>query len=379
MTQILSFLLTVIVVFSGELFGQPVNKRNYLYEWKTDTSKHSVTLSEFSVVLARNSFPSINYPQFIGNEKALEFFLRNEPVIAVEINGRSKAYPLNMLTLHEISNDTLAGIPILPTYCPLCNSSMVFDRRLQHKEKDYVLEFEVSGMLRNSDMVLADQKTESWWQQLTGEALVGELKGAQLTILPSQVISLEAFLMRYPNGKVLSPQSGTKTASRYGTNPYPGYDKQTQNPIGPRYDPELFTGHLPAMERVISLHDESLQKAYPFSAVAFAGVVNDTFGADKIALFYSQNTISVLDEKRILESRQVGSVTVFSRELNGQLLTFRKKKGVITDKETKSTWDITGLCISGQLKGQSLTPVVHGNHFAFAWFGFFPDSQVFGH
>ena len=85
----------------------------------------------------------LNYPQFIGKEEGLKSFFPKEPVISVEINGVAKAYPLNMLSIHEIANDTLAGVPILSTFCPLCNSGIVYDRRLTHKGKEQLLEFEV--------------------------------------------------------------------------------------------------------------------------------------------------------------------------------------------------------------------------------------------
>jgi hypothetical protein len=201
-TSQLLFLCLLCVPFLG-LEAQLKNSRGIPYNWKTDTINKTVDLSEITVAVPRKTFPTIDYPNFINKEEGLKAFFKHEPVISVSVHGEAKAYPLNMLTMHEISNDSLGGIPILPTYCPLCNSSMVYDRRLTYKGKDYLLEFEVSGMLRNSDMVMADKQTETWWQQLIGEGLVGELAGAELTVIPSMVISVQDFFDRYPNGKIL--------------------------------------------------------------------------------------------------------------------------------------------------------------------------------
>ena len=187
-------LLTILMALPfNNVDAQIRNPNNVEYQWETDTTKTNIDLSEITLVLPRNSFPTIDYPDFIGQKKGTEKFFKHEPVISVAIDGQAKAYPLNMLTMHEISNDTLSGVPILPTYCPLCNSSVVFDRRVTHKGKEYQLEFEVSGLLRNSNLILGDKQTETWWQQLTGTGIVGKLAGVELEIIPSMVISVEEF------------------------------------------------------------------------------------------------------------------------------------------------------------------------------------------
>jgi hypothetical protein len=158
MKQKLFFIIAgaFIIAGTGPVMGQLNNPGNIPFHWRTDTTKRVVDHKELMVVLPRNAFPSIDYPKFVDKDEGLGLFYEHEPVIAVEINGVAKTYPLNMLTMNEMSNDSLGGIPILPTYCPLCNSSIVIDRRLSVDGTDYVLEFEVSGMHRNSDMVMAD-------------------------------------------------------------------------------------------------------------------------------------------------------------------------------------------------------------------------------
>ncbi len=371
------FYLIIAILITGNSNAQIQNPRNTAYQWSTDTTNHVVNLSEIILVLPRKAFPAIDYPGFIGKEKGLASFFRHEPVISIALNGEAKAYPLNMLTMHEMSNDSLGGIPILPTYCPLCNSSVVYDRRLTHNGENYLLNFEVSGMLRNSGMVMADQQTETWWQQLTGQGIVGKLAGAMLEVVPSLVISVDEFFTRYPEGKILSPETGTRVQERYGTNPYIGYDKKENKPYERFYDHTKLDTRLPAMERVIDVKGKNNFKIYPFSIIAKKRVINDTYDGKPIVIFHSQKTVSILDSQQISESKAIGSVTVFSSMVEGKKLTFKKKRNKFMDQQTGSTWDVTGLCIKGKLKGKELIPEPHSNHFAFAWLTNYPDSEIY--
>jgi hypothetical protein len=135
--------------------------------WKTDFSKHSLPLGEFvSGGQPRDGIPPIDEPKFVSAERAAEFLAAREPVMAVEMEGRARGYPLQILVWHEIVNDVLAGRPIAVTYCPLCNSSLVFDRTVDGR----TLRLGTTGNLRHSDLVMWDDATESWWQQITGQA-----------------------------------------------------------------------------------------------------------------------------------------------------------------------------------------------------------------
>ena len=361
------------------LKAQLKNPKGISYEWKTDTLNKTIDLSEITVAVPRKTFPTIDYPKFINKAEGLIAFFEHEPVISVAIKGEAKAYPLNMLTMHEISNDSLGGVPILPTYCPLCNSSMVYDRRLTHHGKTYLLDFEVSGMLRNSDMVMADKQTETWWQQLMGSGLVGKLAGANLTIIPSMVISVQDFFTRYPDGKILSPKTGTNAQSMYGKNPYVNYDSKENLPYDRYFNLEKLDSRLLPMERIIDIEGTNGYKIYPYSVISKKGVINDVYSNKKIVIFYKEGAVSVLDNKDISKSKAIGSATVFSSILEGKPLTFKKKKGLFIDTETQSVWDITGRCINGILKDKILTPEAHSNHFAFAWLAFYPESEIYKH
>ena len=181
------------------------------------------------------------------------------------INGDARAYPLQILTWHEIVNDEVGGVAVTVTFCPLCNSAIVFNRQLN----DTIYDFGTSGLLRNSDLVMWDRQTESLWQQFTGEAIVGELTGMQLEFLPSAIISYADFRAAYARRARFSP-ARLAIAASYGTNPYAGYDTIGSNPF-------LFTGdldgRLPAMARVVTIHfaEEALSLAYPLDLLAEQG------------------------------------------------------------------------------------------------------------
>jgi hypothetical protein len=211
-----------------------------------------------------------------------------------------------------------------------------------------------------------------------GEALVGELTGAELAVIPSLVISVEEFFQRYPKGQILSRETGIAGAEKsYGLNPYVGYDSPGGSPYEAFFDQKKVDKRLPSMERVVDVESQGKRKVYPFSAIASKGVINDTVHGKNLVIFYTSGTVSVLDEAEIKRSRSIGSATLFNAVLEGQKLTFRKKGGHCQDQETGSTWDITGHALAGPLKRKQLRPERHSNHFAFAWLAFYPDSEVY--
>ncbi len=371
----LNFIVLFVTYF---ISAQIQNPKNIPFNWKTDLSKHSVNLSEIQIVLPKGSFPALDFPEFIGKKEGLQSFYSKEPVIAIEINGNAKAYSLNILTMHEISNDTLDGIPILVTYCPLCNSGIVYQRNLVFDGKQQTIEFEPSGMLRNSDMVMLDRNTETLWQQLMGVGISGKFDQVQLSILPSLIISVEEFFDRYPDGKILSKQTGFKESEKfYGTNPYKNYDQKNAKPYQRFFNSDKIDPRLSPLERIVDIESNGKYKVYTFQDIKKASVINDTFHNKKVVLFYKKGAISVLDQSKISDSKDIGMVTVFSRILNDKELHFEKKKGVFKDISTDSSWDITGFCFKGKFKGKQLKIEPHSNHFAFAWLAFYPDTEIY--
>ena len=336
--------------------------------WSTDFSRHTVDYSEIlSGGPPRDGIPPIDNPEFTSVAPPPEYMNAAEPVIALEINGDARAYPLAVLIWHEIVNDEVGGVPVSITYCPLCNTAITFDRRVG----DRVLDFGTSGLIRKSDLVMWDRQTESWWQQITGEAIVGELLGTKLTFIPAPLVSWSEFTEAYPGGQVLTRNTGF--GRNYNAAPYSGYDNLGSQPF-------LFRGAidsaLPAMERVIGLEVGQTQVAYPFGSFSDMPVVHDTVGGQDIVIFFAGGTLSAFDSGGPEGRRAVGSTGVFSPSLDGEDLTFVVKDDVIVDTQTGSEWNIFGQAVAGELDGRSLTPVVHANHFWFAWQAFFPNSEI---
>ena len=337
--------------------------------WKTDFSKHEVPLSEFrSGGPGRDGIPPIDKPRTVSQQEADDFLDDREPVLVVEQGRAVRAYPIQILIWHEIVNDELGGRPIAVTYCPLCNSSVVFDRRVDSR----VLTFGTTGNLRKSDLVMWDRQTQSWWQQLSAEAVVGELSGERLDVLASQTLSWADFRRSFPAGDVLSRDTGFERD--YGANPYAGYDERDSQPF-------LFDGQtddrLAAKEHVIAIFvDERKPLVIPFSRLTREPAVNTESGGTPLVALYKKGVVSPLDNAAISRSKDIGTSAAFDRRLDGRTLEFRAAGGGYVDRQTASKWDITGRAVAGPLKGRRLRPLRHDQQFWFALAAFLPDAKI---
>ncbi|MFT5446769.1 MAG: hypothetical protein ACI9DC_001944 [Gammaproteobacteria bacterium] len=338
-------------------------------EWpNTDFSKTLVDLDEIlSGGPPKDGIPSIDSPKFVTPRAAAEWLDNREPVIVVSIGNDVRAYPVQIVMWHEIVNDTINSVPISVTFCPLCNATIIFDRRLDGS----VLDFGTTGRLRKSDLVMYDRQSESWWQQFSGRAIVGELVGKTLERLPGQIVAFEDFRKDHPQGKVLSRETGHRRA--YGQNPYGGYDDIDQHPFlfSDPVDPRL-----PAMERVLNISIDGTHHLYPFSKLGKNAVVNDSVVDQPVVVFSLDGTLSALDASQIKDSRTLPSATAWFREVDGEVLDFEARDGQIIDLQTKTQWSILGYATQGPLAGKRLRPAPGGVHFAFAWLAFNPDSNI---
>ncbi|MDX1636601.1 MAG: DUF3179 domain-containing protein [Balneolaceae bacterium] len=361
--------VTVVIFLLGALVVDAEAQDGKLRGWDTNTDKALIDLSELrSGGPPKDGIPSIDNPSFEDPAGAASWLDEKEPVIALEYKGEARAYPLQILIWHEIVNDRISGDPLLVTFCPLCYSALVFDRRVDDK----VLEFGVSGFLRHSDLVMYDRSTETLWQQFTGKAIVGDYVGTRLEQLPSQIISFEQFRENYPGGKVLSKNTGYRRS--YGANPYAGYDDINNSPMMVDYDT---SDKLPPMEKVIGVKLGDATKTYPYSVTREAHVINDRLEGTEIVVFHLDGAKSALDASQIAESREDGSTGVFRRTVDGQVLTFELRSGAVHDTQTGSRWNITGKAVEGELTGTQLEPVTYGDYFAFAWLVFWPDTEMY--
>jgi hypothetical protein len=283
------------------LFGGAAASANPV-AWKkegwahTDFSKRTIEWNEIiSGGPPKDGIPPIDAPLFrsVAAETAISDV---EPVVSLEVNGDARAYPIRVLIWHEIANDTVGGVPVTVTYCPLCNAAIVFDRRLDGQH----LTFGTSGKLRKSDLVMYDRQTESWWQQFTGEAIVGSLTGKTLTMIPARLESFSAFKARHPNGRVLFPEDPTFRA--YGRNPYEGYDSSAV--------PFLYRGELPSnvspMIRVVVVRSVGRVHVVTLDLLR----KHRRIEVEQYVLTWRSGQASALDRSVISRGREVGNVVV---------------------------------------------------------------------
>ena len=332
-----------------------------------DTSRTRVDLLEIVGLLPPDAIPSIDDPQFDGVERAGQWLGDGEPVIAFERGGDARAYPLRILTWHEIVNDVVGGEPVLVTYCPLCNSALAFSRVVDGETR----EFGVSGDLRRSDLLMFDRATHTLWQQLTGEAIVGAEAGASLEPLPAQIVSFGEFAAAFPDGRVLNTDTGA--VRDYGRNPYVLYDTRPEMIVGV---PEFRDGRLDAKERVLAIEINGVAAAFPFAALSERIAIETEVGGLPVVAFWQPGAVSALDGESIPGSREVGSAAAYVPLLDGERLLFEARGGAIFDIRTGSAWDVFGRAVAGPLAGSRLEPILSGSHFWFAWSVFYPDTLV---
>jgi hypothetical protein len=218
-----------------------------------------------------------------------------------------------------------------------------------------------------------DRQTETWWQQATGEAIAGELTGTQLEFYPATIISWEDFQTSYPQGTVLSRKTGYPRD--YGRNPYVGYDDVNNPPF--LYQGPATPDQLPPVARVLTIDVNGEAVAYPYETLEKVGAVNDTVGDEAVVILWQAGTVSPLDSATTGSGYDVGTAAAFSRQLNGQTLSFTFTKGKIIDEQTNSEWNVLGQAIKGELKGKQLTPVISINHFWFSWAAFKPETRIY--
>lgn len=265
------------------------------HEWpETDFSKTSIEnwVEILSGGPPKDGIPALSDPQFTRARDETRLG-QIEPVITVEMPGEiPRAYPLRYLTWHEIVNDVVGDVPIAVTFCPLCNSALTFDRRVGGD----LLTFGVSGKLRNSDMVMYDRETQSWWQQAIGTAIVGDLTGTELDLIASWMEGWQQFRERNPDGIVMAEPAYNRS---YGRNPYENYDSSTRPFL---YNGALPPHEIPALARVVRVGE----KAWPLQRLRAAGVIQEA----GVEISWLPGQASALDTGTMSRGRDVGSIRV---------------------------------------------------------------------
>ena len=298
------FVLAALTVIAVALIASR-SSNGGVEEWvsefpRTDFSRTNIDLEEIITDgPRRDQIPPIFDPQYVPI-RDVDNIGEQEPVVSVIINGDARAYPLRILLWHEIVNDTIGGVPVLVSYCPLCNSGVVFDRRVGDK----TLVFGNTGRIRHFDMVMYDRNTESWWQQFLGESIVGELTGQRMELIPARLESIAKFRERAPDGQLLVPSN--RRARSYGLTPYVRFESQSPRVLS-RYG--LPDGMGP-MDRVVIVGTEAW--TLDLLRERKRHVVGD------LVFTWEPGQNSIHDKQVISEGRDVGNVTV-QREVNGKL------------------------------------------------------------
>lgn len=335
-----------------------------------DLSRRTVPLTDLvsGGVGADSGIPSLHHPQFDSIERASDWLTPREPVVALEVNGEARIYPIQIVMWHEVVNDVLGGDPVLVTFCPLCYTAIAFDRRVGGEVRD----FGVSGLLRESDLILYDYQTTTLWQQLTGDAVVGTDAGERLRFLPAQLVAFADARAQYPDALVLSRQTGFNRA--YGTNPYAGYDSVDSGPIFRTSFAD--DGRLPAKAQVLTFEVRAQPVAIPFDRLANEVVVETTLEGIPVVALWQPGTNAALDARSIEDGRDIGAAGAFRAEIDGRPARFEAREGAIYDSDTGSRWNVLGTAVEGPLTGKRLQPLVSGTHFWFIWSVFKPDTTV---
>lgn len=317
----------------------------------TNGLKHIVPLDKIkSGGPPKDGIPSIDNPKFAPVSES-QFVPDTTFVIGLDINGEKRAYPLFIMVWHEIVNDSVGGVPVAITYCPLCFTNQVFERVIDGKE----VEFGTSGKLYNSNLVMYDRLTDSYWSQALGVAITGELTGYELKRIPFDVISWADWKTLHPDTLVLTTETGHIRS--YGVDPYGDYytDPRILFPVEHEDD------RMHPKELILGFHESDVYKAYKQDDVESAIVINDIFN----------------NKPMMLVSLFSGDSRAFDRTVNDKVLTFDFVDNVIIDLESKSKWNYDGVATSGSMEGIQLVRLPFNPGFWFQWVAFHPDTEVY--
>ncbi len=335
--------------FLSESIPAPVSTLDVMI---TDGQKHIIPLDKIKGGgPPKDGIPSIDNPKFATVENS-QFVSDSDVVIGLKINDEARAYPLFILVWHEIVNDKVGGIPVAVTYCPLCYTNQVFERIVNGN----VVEFGTSGKLYNSNLLMYDRLTESYWSQGLGLAVTGELSGHKLKIIPFDVITWGDWKTLYPETLVLTTDTGHIRS--YATDPYGDYytDPRIIFPVDNKDD------RMHPKEIILGFNEGGIYKAYKQSDVELSKIINDEIGDTSVLLVSSFNQNS----------------RAFDRTVDGKIFDFQHEDGKIVDIQTSSEWNYEGIAISGPMEGNQLSRIPIEPGFWFSWVSFYPETLIYG-
>ena len=321
-----------------------------------------ILLSEASdqvIEALRDVIKPVYQPKY-DNVDGGDWLDEDELVIGYEGDTEAFAYPIRMLNLHEIVNELIDGAPVVITYCPLCGSGVVYSRELG----DETLVFGNTSALYESDMVMYDHQTGSYWFQTFGEAIVGPLTGKRLTLLPSRTTTWADWKAQHPETKVLSRDLGLLRggASAYGRGSFAGYQERlNQGRFAFPVDVDRLDSRLKPGESVLAVEVSGRHKAYALSADRETRLINDSLGGRDIVVVVRPEGPTGL---------------AFFADVGGESHAFKLIDGAVVDEETGSLWNDAGRALGGSLAGLQLTPVPSRTSFWFSIAGAVPGIDL---
>ena len=272
-------------------------------------------------------------------------------VIGITLNGESKAYPVQLIGYHHQVRDTIGHTPIMVTYCTVCRTGRIYSPVVNgHLEN-----FRLVGM-DHFNAMFEDATTKSWWQQATGKAIAGPLKGSALQELPSQQTTLSSWLRRHPASSILQPDTAFKRQYK----DLDAYDNGTIAGGLEHRDPASWKNK----SWVIGIDQNNHAKAYDWNQLARQKLIEDSLPGLPLLITLEKDS---------------SSFHAWNRNAGGQTLQFEKTAtpDILTDKNTHSTWNSDGLCIEGPLKGQQLEDVPAFQEFWHSWRTFHPATTKY--
>lgn len=322
----------------------------------------AVDMQDIIRVLPVDAIEALDSPPFVSVEAASQFMRSEDRLVGIQINGDSRAYPINVLSSHEIVNDVVGGEPIMVTWCPLCYTAIVFSRTVD--DFDAPLTFGVSGKLLHNTLIMYDRESESYWSQLYGAAIEGPRAGVTLSYFPSVHTDWETWRADHTESLVLDVER-ICGEFRCSLDPYASYYLSAEEGIVNSQIPREAAASGPK-DRVLGVIVAGSPKAYPFESLADRHVINDEIGGVPILIWFDSES-------------ETGAG--FLREVDAQILHFEPVSsvpGAVTDLETGSLWKgATGVAISGPMEGTRLGSILSTTAFEFGWYAYYPHSTTF--
>jgi hypothetical protein len=275
----------------------------------------------------------------------------NKLIIGIEINGQARAYPIQLIGYHHQVRDSVGNVPVMVTYCTVCRTGRVYRPFVNGKLEN----FRLVGM-DHFNAMFEDATTKSWWQQATGVAIAGPLKGDHLEEIPSHQYSLAAWFRLHPNATVFQPD--TNFNKRYAD--LIDFDKGTIDGSLEKRDSASWK----MKSWVVGIKSDGREKAYDWNDLLKEYFIQDTLGAVPVLLILEKDT---------------SSFHAFNRTVQGRTLFFQKDNisQQLTDSNTHSLWDQNGVCLTGSLKDARLIPLAAYQEFWHSWKQFHPNTTLY--